>query len=340
MIPAQFDYFSPESLKEALTVLAGKPESKVLAGGQSLIPILKLRLAEPGHVIDLGSIAELHFIAETGGMIRIGAMTTHNQVETSELLKKKCPLLAETAGFIGDVQVRNRGTIGGSVAHADPAADYPAALLAMEAKVRLMSRPPLPKSWESAGVAAGTALGQIMRGAKALWEELEAKEPDPKRRQELKDWQVLPNKERILDYEEFLGDPDELGTALKPNEILTEIHVPVEDEGTGYAYMAIEQPASGYAVVGAAVRLRIQGGRIAKARVALTGVAAKHYRAKAVEEALTDQAPTSDLFQTAAQKAADGIEPLSDLHAGSDYRAHLATVYTRRALEKASQRAA
>jgi carbon-monoxide dehydrogenase medium subunit len=263
MIPAQFDYAAPESLRDALTLLAGKPDSKVLAGGQSLIPILKLRLAEPAQLIDLGSILELHFIAETDGVIRIGAMTTHNQVETSELLREKCPLLAETAANIGDVQVRNRGTIGGSVVHADPAADYPAALLALEAKVRLVSRPPLPKSWESAGTVAGTALGQIVKGAKALWEEIEAKEPDPKRRQELKDWRVLPNKERVLPYADFLGDPDEMGTALGASEILTEIHVPIEDDGAGVVYKAIVQPASGYAFVGVAVRLSVKGGKIA-----------------------------------------------------------------------------
>jgi aerobic carbon-monoxide dehydrogenase medium subunit len=339
MIPAQFDYASPESLKDALTLLAGKPDCKVLAGGQSLIPILKLRLAEPSQLVDLGSIPELHFIAEADGIIRIGAMTTHNQVETSELLKEKCPLLTETAANIGDVQVRNRGTIGGSVVHADPAADYPAALLAMEAKVRLVRRPPLPKSWESAGEVAGTVLGQIVRGAKALWEEIDSTEADPKRRQELKDWQVLPNKERTLTYQEFLGSPDELGTTLAPTEILTEIHVPLEDEGAGLSYKTIVQPASGYAVVGVAVRLRLQGGKIAAARVALTGVGAKPYRATAVENALTGQAPSADLFREAAQKAAEGVDPLSDLHASAEYRAHLAVVQTRRALEEAAARA-
>jgi carbon-monoxide dehydrogenase medium subunit len=340
MIPAAFDYASPESLKDALTLLAGKPGSKVLAGGQSLIPILKLRLAEPEQLIDLGSIPELHFVAEADGVIRIGAMTTHYQVESSELLKEKCPLVAMTAANIGDVQVRNRGTIGGSIVHADPAADYPAALLAMEAKVRLVRRPPLPSSWESAGEVAGTVLGQIVKGARTLWEELEAREPDPKRRQELKDWQVLPNKERTLSYQEFLGSPDELGTAIASEEILTEILVPLEDEGAGVSYKSMVQPASGYAVVGVAVRLRVQGGKIAAARVALTGVAAKPYRAAAVESALTGQAPGAALFAQASQKAADGIETLSDLHASAEYRAHLAVVQTRRALEEAAFRVA
>ena len=137
MIPASFDYSAPETLSEALKLLSENPDSKVLAGGQSLIPLLKFRLAAPAHLVDLGGVPDLHFIAESDGMIRIGAMTTHHQIEESDLLGEKCPLLAKTAASIGDVQVRNRGTIGGSVAHADPAADYPAALQALEAKVRM-----------------------------------------------------------------------------------------------------------------------------------------------------------------------------------------------------------
>ena len=138
MIPAQFDYTAPETLGEALSALSSG-DAKLLAGGHSLIPTMKLRLAQPEKLVDLANIPDLQFIAETDGMIRIGAMTTHYQVESSQLLSEKCPLLAKSAASIGDVQVRNRGTIGGSVVHADPAADYPAALLALEAKVKLVS---------------------------------------------------------------------------------------------------------------------------------------------------------------------------------------------------------
>ena len=127
VIASSFAYTAPETLSDALKALADDPEAKVLAGGQSLIPIMKLRLAAPPQVVDLGGIADLHFIVEEGGVIRIGSMTTHEQVEHSDLLSEKCPLLAAAAAGIGDVQVRNRGTIGGAVAHADPAADYPAA---------------------------------------------------------------------------------------------------------------------------------------------------------------------------------------------------------------------
>jgi len=138
MIPQSFEYSAPESVSEALRLLGSVENSRVLAGGQSLIPMMKLRLSGPAHVIDLGRIAELHYIAQTNGSVRLGAMSTHNQVAVSETLRRSCPLLAEVAGRIGDPQVRNLGTIGGSTAHADPAADYPAALQALRAQIRLV----------------------------------------------------------------------------------------------------------------------------------------------------------------------------------------------------------
>src|SRR5438552_2854486 len=137
MIANPFNYTAPATLEEAFQLLGDT--SKILAGGMSLIPLMKLRLAAPENVIDLGRIPGLNQITESGSVVKIGAMATHHAVESSPLIRGKCPLLSETAGNIGDVQVRNMGTIGGSVAHADPAADYPAALLALEAKVRLVS---------------------------------------------------------------------------------------------------------------------------------------------------------------------------------------------------------
>lgn len=284
MIPASFDYAAPETISDALKVLSDNPEAKILAGGQSLIPILKFRLAVPSHVVDLGGIADLHFIAEESGVIRIGAMTTHQQVEASDLLKQKCPLLAETAANIGDVQVRNRGTIGGSVAHADPAADYPAALQALEASVKM----------------------------------------------------VGSNGERVLGIDEFIVDA--LTTALEPNEIVTEIQVPVEQDGVGTSYQTIEQPASGYAVVGAAARIGLSDGNVSFARVALTGVSSKAYRAAGVESALEGKPANSETYAEAAKAAAEGVEALSDLHATAEYRAHLASVFARRAIEAAAGR--
>jgi carbon-monoxide dehydrogenase medium subunit len=136
MIPAQFNYEAPNTIDEALTLLAANPDdAKILAGGHSLIPAMKLRLAQPAMLVDIGRIKDLSYIREEGDQIRIGAMTTHYQLESSTLLKRICPLLPECASHIGDVQVRNKGTIGGSVAHSDPAGDWPAAIIALEAEM-------------------------------------------------------------------------------------------------------------------------------------------------------------------------------------------------------------
>ena len=140
MISAQFDYVRAQTLDEALTLLAENEDAKILAGGHSLIPAMKLRLAMPPMLIDIGRIADLSYIREEGDQIRIGAMTSHYQIESSELLKKICPLLPECAGHIGDVQVRNKGTIGGSVAHSDPAGDWPAAVIALNAELVVTSK--------------------------------------------------------------------------------------------------------------------------------------------------------------------------------------------------------
>lgn len=139
MIPAPFEYFSPTSVKEAIDLLSTRPEdTKILAGGQSLVPLMKLRLAKPSCIVDLGQLTELSYIRAQGNHIVIGAMTTHGEIENSELLKRRCPLLSQTAATIGDVQVRNQGTLGGSLAHADPAGDMPAALLALGGEIKAM----------------------------------------------------------------------------------------------------------------------------------------------------------------------------------------------------------
>jgi carbon-monoxide dehydrogenase medium subunit len=140
MIATQFDYVRAQTLDEALTLLAQNEDAKILAGGHSLIPAMKLRLAAPPLLIDIGRIADLSYIREEGNQIRIGAMTSHYQIESSELLRKICPLLPECAGHIGDVQVRNKGTIGGSVAHSDPAGDWPAAVIALNAELVVASK--------------------------------------------------------------------------------------------------------------------------------------------------------------------------------------------------------
>ncbi|MGQ0701636.1 MAG: FAD binding domain-containing protein [Gemmatimonadales bacterium] len=277
MIPAAFDYRRPGTLEEAFGLLAEHGEgAKLLAGGHSLLPAMKTRLAQPGVLLDLGRIAELRGIRDEGGRVAIGAMTTHHEIESSDLLRRTCPLLPEVAGCIGDVQVRNRGTIGGSLAHADPAADWPAAMLALEAEVELVAR---------AGRRTVTA----------------------------------------ADF--FL---DLFQTALQPGEILAIIRVPATAKSIAYRKFA--QKASGFALCGVAAVIGPN-----TVRVGITGVAAKPYRARAVESALRGRRSSAAIAR-AAEGAAEGVEPLSDLHASAEYRAHLARVLTRRALEQAVSR--
>ena len=140
MIPAQFDYARANTLDEALSLLAQNEDAKILAGGHSLIPAMKLRLTQPSLLVDIARIKDLAYIREEDGQIRIGAATTHYQIESSDLLKQICPLLPDCASHIGDVQVRNKGTIGGSVAHADPAGDWPAAIIALDAEMIAISK--------------------------------------------------------------------------------------------------------------------------------------------------------------------------------------------------------
>ena len=286
MIPVQFDYVAPATLDEAARLLAEhQDEAKLLAGGHSLIPAMKLRLAQPALLIDIGRIKDLAYITEENEQIRIGAMTTHYQIESSERLKEICPLLPECAAAIGDVQVRNKGTIGGSLAHADPAADWPAAILALDAEL-------------------------IAVGAQG---------------------------ERTIKAQDFFVDM--LTTVLEPAEILREIRIKKPQANTGQAYVKVAQPASGFAVVGVAVRLeRGPDGRCQSANIGITGVASKAYRASGVESALKGVALDEQTIAAAAAHAADNVDANSDLYASADYRRHLAEVYTRRAIQKATAR--
>jgi len=276
MIPQTFEYTAPKTLDEALGLLAdgGKP----LSGGMSLIPMMKLRLAVPEHLVDLGRLKDLNYIREEGGMLRIGATTTHQEVTMSALVRSKCPLLSQTAGGVGDPQVRNRGTIGGSVAHADPSADYPAALQALEARF-------------------------VLKGAKS---------------------------ERTVSAADFFLDT--FTTALEPGEIVREVIVPVEDPSVATFYEKVVQKASGFAVVGIAVRIKKSGGRIEWARIGVTGLSNHAYRAAAVEQALVGTGGSATDVQHAAARIADGIDANSDLHASAEYRTHLAVVHAARAI--------
>lgn len=284
MIPQKFEYTAPKNLDDALRLLASG--AKPLAGGMSLVPMMKLRLAAPERLVDLGRLKELNYIREAGGELHIGATTTHYDLESSALMLRKCPLLAETAAAIGDLQVRNMGTIGGSVVHADPAADYPAALQALEAKF-------------------------VIKGARS---------------------------ERTVAAKDFFVDA--FTTAIEPGEIVREVTVPLEDTATGTIYEKVVQPASGFAIVGIAVRIRRNAGKISFVRIGVTGIANCSYRAAAAEAALEGKSGSDADIQAAAAQVAKGVDANSDLHASADYRRHLATVYTARAVAGALSRCA
>lgn len=280
MIPQSFEYSAPGTLKEALAMIQ-IGDAKLLAGGMSLIPLMKLRLAQPEHVVDLTRIPGLNGIEAAGNVIRIGATATHHEIESSPVLRAHCPLLAETASSIGDPQVRNRGTIGGSVAHADPAADQPAALLALEAKFRLASA----------------------------------------------------NGERTVAAEEFFRDA--FTTALEPGEILIEVQAAIEDSGEGHAYEKVAHPASGFAVVGVAVRIKKSAGKISMARIGVTGLGSHAFRARNAEQLLESGADIS----AAAAVVGEGVDANSDLYASAKYRLRLARVHAERAIRAALSRA-
>jgi aerobic carbon-monoxide dehydrogenase medium subunit len=282
MVTQKFAYTAPKSLDEALALLAGG--AKPLAGGMSLIPMMKLRLAAPEHLVDLRRLSGLDYIRESAGQLHIGATATHYDVENAPLLRQKCPLLAETAAAIGDVQVRNMGTVGGSVAHADPSADYPAALQALEARFVLQSA----------------------------------------------------NGERTLSAADFFLDA--FTTALEAGELVREIIVPIDDARTGTSYKKVAQPASGFAVVGVAARVRQDAGKFSFVRIGITGLSNSAYRAGACERALEGQPTTPGAIRSAAAFAAEGIDANADLHASADYRRHLAVVHTARALGTAVSR--
>jgi aerobic carbon-monoxide dehydrogenase medium subunit len=287
MIPASFDYIAPQTLDEALRALADHgEEAKILAGGHSLLPLMKLRLASPKLLIDLSRIAGLRGIRQQDDKIVIGALTTHYQIESSDLVKSKCPLLSQTAGMIGDVQVRNRGTIGGSLTHADPSADWPAAVLALGGELKLKG----------------------------------------------------PKGDHWIAAENFFLAP--MTTAIESTEILTEIRVPILSRRCGSAYLKMAQQASGFALVGVAAWLRLDRSRqLEEIGVGVTGLGAKPFRPRAVEERLRGSKLTAKLIEESASQVAEGSDPLEDIHASAKFRAHLAQIYTARAIQEALKKA-
>jgi aerobic carbon-monoxide dehydrogenase medium subunit len=278
VIPAEFDYIAPDTLEEAISALSsGGEDAKLLAGGHSLIPLMKLRLATPSLLVDLRKVQGLHGIQRENGSWRIGAMTPHVDIERTEALG----VFARAAGTIADPQVRNRGTIGGSLAHGDPAADLPAVLL----------------------IAGGTVTVQGAGGQRTI----------------------------------AAGDlfKDYLLTAIQPEEVLTEVHVPSLD-GWGHGYQKFNRRSEDWAMVGVSAIVKQTGDICEDVRIGLTNMGPVPLRASAVEEALKGQPLNAESIARAAEHAADGTNPPADLNASADYKRHLARVLTRRALEDAA----
>jgi aerobic carbon-monoxide dehydrogenase medium subunit len=283
MIPAKFDYVKPASLGEAVRALAdGGEDAKVIAGGQSLLPLLRLRLAYPELLVDVGGIDELQGVTHEDGSLLIGARTTHYQLVHDPLIAEHCGILAEAAAMVADPAVRHRGTIGGSLAHADPAGDLPAVVLALDATM-------------------------IARG---------------------------PGGDREIPAADFFADY--LTTALGPGEILTGVRVRKLGPGWGYRYEKFHRTAQAWAIVGVAALARRENGHVAEARIGLTNMGPVPVRARAAEAAATGAAATRDALRAAAASAADGTQPPADLHGSPEYRRHLASVLTGRALAAAA----
>ncbi|HEV8175157.1 MAG TPA: xanthine dehydrogenase family protein subunit M [Actinoplanes sp.] len=284
MNPAAFDYVRAESVDHAVSALAERgDEAKVLAGGQSLLPLMRLRLATPDVVVDVGRLADLRGVREDGDALVIGALTTHHEVMNNELVQQYARLLAEATATLADPAVRHRGTFGGSLAHADPAGDLPAVALALGA-------------------------------------ELVAQGPNGRR--------SIPARDFFVDY---------LETALSPDELLVEVRVPKLGSGWGFHYEKLHRVAQAWAIVGVAAAVRRDDGSIAEARIGLTNMGRTPVRAEAVEQALAGMdASNHAALAEAADRAAEGTTPPSDLSGQADYRQHLARVLTRRAVRRAA----
>ncbi len=283
MIPAAFEYDRPSTVAEAVDILARNPgTAKVLAGGQSLLGLMRLRLARPERLVDIAGLTELRGIrALPDGGLAIGALVTYRDVLDSALATSRVPLLAMAIADIGDVQVRNRGTVAGSIAHADPASDMPAVVLALEA-----------------GIVVRSGSGERVVQATSFFEGA------------------------------FVTD-------LAEDELLTEIRIPAQPAGVGMAYRRLEQPASGYSIAGAAAVVGRTAGSVTTARIGVTGVGDVAYRASAVEAALIGTSGDAAAIAAASAHAADGIAVGWDIHADAIYRAEMARVHVRRAIEAA-----
>jgi aerobic carbon-monoxide dehydrogenase medium subunit len=287
MIPAPFDYHRPATLPEAIALLQQHgDQAKVLSGGQSLLPLLKLRLGAAGHLVDIGRIPGLEYIREEGGFLTIGGRTRESELERSAIIASKYPILHDTALVIADPLVRNRATIGGNLAHADPANDHPATMLALGAEV--------------------TATGG--------------------------------NGQRTIPIDQFFTSL--FTTALAPDEILTEIRIPIPPPRSGGAYVKLERKVGDFATAAAAVQVTLAaGGEVERAGIGLTAAGPVPIRATDAERFLLKKKPDAGVIAEAARLAAAATSPTADRRGAVEYKRQMARVLTARALNKAIERA-
>jgi carbon-monoxide dehydrogenase medium subunit len=286
MFPAAFDYRAPKTLDEALKILKEKGEdAKVMAGGQSLIPLLKLRFAQPSLLVDIGRLPAMAGIKRESGYVSIGALVRHVDIEQSADLKKWFPIMSEAAHWISDPLIRNRGTLVGSVCHADPQGDWGSVMLAL-----------------GADVVARSASG-----------------------------------ERVIHVSDFFRGP--FTTALKPDEIATEIRIPLPAGPSGGAYNKLERKIGDYATVGAAAQVELKDGKVARAGIGLTSVGENNVKATAAEKALTGQQPTDAVIAEASKLAAAAAEPKEDVRGSVEFKKDIVRVLVQRSLKTAVARA-
>jgi len=283
MIPPAFEYLRPKTIPEAVALLQQHgDDAKILSGGQSLIPMMKLRLARPGFLVDINSIAGLSYIKEEGGFLKIGGLTREAELEASSVVRQKYPLLMDTAAVIADPQVRNMATVGGNLAHGDPANDHPATMVALGAQI-------------------------VATGAKG---------------------------ERVIPIEEFFVTL--FTTALKPDEILTEIRILIPPPKSGGAYLKLERKVGDFATAATAVQLTLDGGgAVQKVGIGLTNVGPTPIKARKAEDFLKGKRPDAATLVQAAQLASDDSQPSSDLRGPAEYKKGLVKELTKRALSRA-----
>jgi aerobic carbon-monoxide dehydrogenase medium subunit len=286
MLPSRFEYHRAGSMEEAFSLLGTYgDEAKVLAGGQSLIPMMKLRFASPGHLIDVNHIAGLDGIEERDGVLRIGALVRHNALAASDVIKARYPAIAAAAPMIADPLVRNLGTIGGSLAHADPAGDLGSVMLSLGGSVVLKS-------------ATG---------------------------------------ERTVPIAEFLVDT--FTTSIRPDEVLTEVHVPMPTGKWGGTYLKLERKVGDFATVGVAVSVELTNGTIGRAGIGMTGVGLKNIQATEAEASLAGATPGDEAFAQAGRLAAAASSPVTDVRGSEEYKRHMVEVYVQRGLARALETA-